>query len=42
MAEFILSNIENKEAINNGINNAVNALEEIIKNGIDIAMNKYN
>jgi peptidyl-tRNA hydrolase len=37
-----LSRIKDKSLINEGIDDAVNAIEEIIKNGIDTAMNKYN
>lgn len=33
---------EDIEALNTGVEKAENAIEEILKNGIDIAMNKYN
>lgn len=42
LAEFILSKIENRTLIDEGINDAAKALEEIVANGIDVAMNKYN
>lgn len=42
LAEFILSTIKNRTLIDEGIIDSAKALEEIIINGIDIAMNKYN
>ena len=33
---------EDKEILDEGVEKAKNAVEEILKNGIDIAMNKYN
>ena len=33
---------EDKKLLNDGIEKAKNAVEEILKSGIDIAMNKYN
>lgn len=42
LADFILSRIKDKTLINEGISDAVSGIEEILKNGIDIAMNKYN
>ena len=42
LADFIISKIENRELIDEGIFDAASAVEEAIKNGIDSAMNKYN
>ena len=42
LAEFILSTIKNRTLIDEGIIDSAKALEEIIINGIDMAMNKYN
>lgn len=41
---YVLGHIpdDEYEILQKGIENASNAVEEIIKNGIDIAMNKYN
>ena len=33
---------EDKELLEKGVNKATEAVMEILKNGIDIAMNKYN
>lgn len=37
-----LINDEDKQLLNDGTQKAKLAIEEILKNGIDIAMNKYN
>lgn len=37
-----LINDEDKKLLNDGVEKAKLAIEEILKNGIDIAMNKYN
>ena len=42
LAEFVLSNIENRELIDEGIEESVKAIKEVILHGIDSAMNKYN
>lgn len=42
LAEFILSQIENKDIINKAIVNAADAIVEIMTNGIDAAMNEFN
>ena len=34
--------IEEQKVLQEGVNKAVEAVEEILKNGIDIAMNKFN
>ncbi len=42
--QYVLGNIssEDKEKLNIGIDNAKDAIVEIIKNGVDSAMNKFN
>lgn len=43
--QYVIGNIsseEDKEKLNVGTNNAKNAVIEIIKNGVDSAMNKFN
>lgn len=42
LAEFILSDIKNRTLINEAIFDAVKAVEEIIINDVDSAMNKFN
>lgn len=44
LKDFVLEKInkEEREILNEAVSDAVEAVEEIIKNGIDIAMNKYN
>ena len=44
LLNFILTKIpdEDYKTLEEAIKNAANSIEEIIKNGIDIAMNKYN
>lgn len=42
LADFILSKIENRKLIDEGIKNAADGTVEIVKNGIDKAMNKFN
>ena len=42
LADFILKRISDRTLINEGINLAAKAVEEIIINGVDSAMNKYN
>lgn len=42
LAEFVLSNIEDKTALDEGITDAAKAVKEIVINGIDSAMNKFN
>lgn len=42
LAEFILSKIEDRRLIDEGIIDSVKAIEETIANGIDVSMNKYN
>jgi len=37
-----LSNIENRDIIDEGIEDAAKAVKEVILHGIDAAMNKYN
>ncbi len=44
LADFVLSRVSKEQSIEmqNGLENAVKAVEEIIRAGIDSAMNKYN
>ena len=44
MINYVLGHIsdEEQQILKKGVDKAANAVEEIIKNGIDIAMNKYN
>ena len=42
MAEFILSQIENRRLIDAAIHNAAKAINMLVKDGIDSAMNKFN
>ncbi len=44
LKDFILEKInkEERKVIDTAIANAAKAIEEILENGIDIAMNKYN
>ena len=44
LINYVIGNVPNEEYIKleKGINLASEAVEEILKNGIDIAMNKYN
>ncbi len=44
MINYVLGKVpeEEQKVLQQGIKNATNAVEEIIKNGIDIAMNKFN
>lgn len=42
LAEFILSNIEDRTKIDEAVFDAAKAIYEIINNGIDSAMNKFN
>ena len=44
LINYVIKKVSNEEYIKllNGINIATDALCEIMKNGIDIAMNKYN
>ena len=44
MINYVLGAIpeEEQKSLDEGINKAKDAIEEILKNGIDIAMNKYN
>lgn len=44
LVEYVLSKVSNEEYINllEGIDNATQALPEILKNGIDESMNKFN
>ena len=42
--DFVLEKIdsESRKLLDDAIKNAASSVEEIIENGIDIAMNKYN
>lgn len=44
MINYVLGKIpeEEQKILQQGVKKAAKAVEEIIKNGIDIAMNKYN
>jgi len=44
LKDFVLSKVKgnDKDILNEAVDNASRAVEEIIKNGIDIAMNKFN
>lgn len=42
LAEFILSDIEDRTKIDEAIYDAAKCACEIVTNGIDIAMNKFN
>lgn len=44
LKDFVLNKIEeeDRKVLDAAINNAAKALQEILKSGIDIAMNKYN
>ena len=42
LGEFILSEIEDRTKIDEAIFDAAKAVEEIVINGIDLAMNKFN
>jgi len=44
LKDFVLNKIEEEDRniLDIAIKNAAKAIEEILKNGIDIAMNKYN
>lgn len=44
LVDYVIGKISNTEIddLNKGIEKATEALKELIKNGIDVAMNKYN
>ncbi len=44
LIEYVIGPIdeEDKQLLNDGVNIATSAVEEILKSGIDIAMNKFN
>ena len=44
LIEYVIGHIENDEyeKLQEGVKKAANSIYEILKNGIDIAMNKYN
>lgn len=44
MINYVIGKIteDEKKVLQEGVNKAVEAIEEILKNGIDIAMNKFN
>jgi len=44
MIDFVIKKVDDKTYLNleKGINKAVEAISEILKNGIDMAMNKFN
>ncbi len=44
LMEYVIGPIdeEDKQLLNDGVSKATLAVEEILKNGIDIAMNKFN
>lgn len=44
LADFVLSkfSLEDRKLVDEGVNNAVQAVESVIKSGVDAAMNRYN
>ncbi len=44
LKDFVLAKIDDEERkiLDKAVDNATEAIEEILKDGIDIAMNKYN
>lgn len=44
LMEYVLGPIDeqDKKLLNDGVSKATSAVEEILKNGIDVAMNKFN
>lgn len=42
LADFILNKLKNREKIDEGITSARDAACDIVINGVDYAMNKYN
>ena len=44
MINYVIGKVPEEEQIilHQGVDKAANAVEEILKNGIDIAMNKFN
>lgn len=44
MIEYVIGNVpeEEMELLNSGVKKAKEALVELLKNGVDVAMNKYN
>ncbi len=44
LKDFVLEKIDNshRKIIDSAVKNATCAIEEIIENGIDVAMNKFN